>query len=139
MPHEDQTLHFATGEHATVLYRNGHEVVEKKKKLGKRRVVRGVRARDLETRGTFGPILSYVLTAAANGPSSLSWKRWERSKYGDLAVFSYRATGTNSAPELTYCCPPEGDGTTPYQIMADTYGEFAVNPDTGAIMRIVIN
>jgi hypothetical protein len=49
MPHQDQTLHFATSEHATVLYRNGHEVVEKKKKLGKRRVVRGVRARDLET------------------------------------------------------------------------------------------
>ncbi len=35
MPHQDQTLHFAAGEHATVLYRNGHEVVEKKQKLGK--------------------------------------------------------------------------------------------------------
>ena len=45
MPHQDQTLHFATGEHATVLYRNGHEVVEKKKKLGKRRVVRGASTR----------------------------------------------------------------------------------------------
>ncbi len=58
MPHQDQTLHFATGEHATVLYRNGHEIVEKKKKLGKSRVVRGMRARDLETTGTFGPILT---------------------------------------------------------------------------------
>ena len=38
MPHQDQTLHFATGQHATVLYRNGHEVVEKMKKIGKRRV-----------------------------------------------------------------------------------------------------
>ena len=37
MPLQDETLHFATGEHATVLYRNGHEVVEKKKKLGKGR------------------------------------------------------------------------------------------------------
>jgi hypothetical protein len=36
MPLQDESLHFATGEHATVLYRNGHEVVEKKKKLGKR-------------------------------------------------------------------------------------------------------
>jgi hypothetical protein len=34
-----------------------HEVVEKKKKLGKRSVVRGVRARDLEISGTFGPSL----------------------------------------------------------------------------------
>jgi VWFA-related protein len=138
MPHQDQTLHFATGEHATVFYRNGHEVVEKKQKLGKRRVA-GVRARGLETTGTFGPILAYVLTAAATSPSTLSWKRWERGKYGDLAVFSYRVANTNSVPELTYCCLPEGDGNTPYQNKADTYGEFALNPDTGAIMRIVIN
>lgn len=139
MPHQDQTLHFATSEHATVLYRNGHEVVEKKQKLGKRPVVRGVRARDLEIQGTFGPILAYVLTAAATSPGSLSWKRWERGKYGDLAVFSYRAVSTKFAPEITYCCLPERDGTTLYQNKADTYGEFALNPDTGAIMRIVIN
>ena len=139
MPHQDQTLHFAAEEHATVLYQNGHEVVEKKQKLGKHRVA-GVRARGLETSGTFGPILAYVLTAAATSPSTLSWKRWERGKYGDLAVFSYKVAGTNSGPELTYCCLPEGDGTTPYQKKANTYdGEFAVNPDSGAIMRIVIN
>ena len=140
MPHLDQTLHFVTGEHATVLYRNGQEVVEKKQKLGKGRAVRGVRSRGLETTGTFGPILAIVLTAAATSPSTLSWKRWERSKYGDLAVFSYKVSGTNSGPELTFCCLPEGDGTTPYQSKADSYGgEFALNPDSGAIMRIVIN
>jgi hypothetical protein len=140
MPLQDETLHFATGEHATVLYRNGHEVVEKKKKLGKRGVVRGVRARDLEISGTFGPILAYVLTAAATRPSTLMWKRWERGKDGDLAVFSYRAASTNTmVPEITYCCLPEGDGTTLYRNKADTFGEFAVNPDTGAIMRIVIH
>jgi VWFA-related protein len=139
MPHQDQTLHFATSEHSTVLYRNGHEVVEKKQKLSKRPVA-GERARDLEIWGTFGPILAYVLTAAATNPSALNWKRWERSRYGDLAVFSYRAASTNViVPEITYCCLPEGDGTTLYQNKADTYGEFALNPDTGAIMRIVIN
>jgi len=139
MPHQDETLHFATGEHATVLYRSGHEVVEKKKKLGKRRDVRGVRARDLETWGTFGPILAYVLTAAATSPSTLLWRRWERGKDGEVAVFSYRAASTNSAPEITYCCLPEGNGANLYRNKADTYGEFAVNPDTGAIKRIVIN
>ncbi|MGB8539990.1 MAG: VWA domain-containing protein [Acidobacteriaceae bacterium] len=138
MPHQDQTLHFATEEHATVLYRNGHEVVEKGQKLGKRRVA-GVRARGLETRGTFGPILTYVLTAATNSPSTLSWKRWERGRYGDLAVFSYRVASTDSVPDIEYCCLPEGDGTTPYENKTDTYGEFALDPDTGAIMRIVIN
>ena len=139
MPHKDQTLHFGSSERATVLYRNGNEVVEKKQKLGKRSVVRGVRARYLETWGTFGPILAYVLTAAAKSPSTLRWKRWESGKYGDLAVFSYRVASTTGVPELTYCCLPEGDGTSPYQNKADTYGEFALNPDSGAIMRVVIN
>jgi VWFA-related protein len=139
MPHQDRTLHFAGGEHATVLYRNGHEEVEKKKKLGKGPVVRGVRGRDLETRGTFGPILSFLLTAAASRPSTLSWKRWERGKDGDLAVFTFRASGTNNVPELTYCCLPEGNGTTLYRSRTDDYGEFAVNPETGVILRIVIN
>ena len=98
-----------------------------------------MRARDLETRGTFGPILVYVLTATASSSSTLSWERWERGNKGDLAVFSYRVASTDNVPEITYCCLPKGDGTTPYQNKADTYGEFAVNPDTGAIMRIVIN
>ena len=139
MPHQDQTLHFATGEHATVLFRNGNEVVEKKQKLAKRRVVSGVRARDLEIWGTFGPILAYVLTAAATSPSTISWKRWERGKYGDLAVFSYTIASPNIGHEVTFCCLPEGEGTTVDQISTDAYGEFALNPDTGAIMRIVIN
>jgi len=139
MLHQDQTLHFAVEEHAKVLYRNGHEVVEKKKKLGKNHVDRGMRARDLETRGTFGPILAFVLTAAASNSSTLSWKRWERGKDGDLAVFSYRVAGANNEPEITYCCLPRGNGTVPYQNTADTSGEFAVNPDTGTILRIVIN
>ncbi len=138
MPHQDRTLHFGAGEHATVLYRNGHEVVEKKQKLGKR-PVKGMRARDLETRGTFGPILAYVLPAAAISPSTIRWERWERGKYGDLAVFSYMIAGPNIRHEVTFCCLPEGDGTTLYQNKTDAYGEFALNPDTGAIMRIVIN
>ncbi len=139
MLHQNQTLHSAASEHATVLYRNGSEEVEKKKALSKRRVAGGVRTRQLETRGTFGPILAFVLTAAAKSPETLRWKRWERGKYGDLAVFSYRLAGTSDVPELTYCCLPQGNGATPYQNKADTYGEFAVNPATGAIMRIVIS
>jgi hypothetical protein len=138
MPHQDPTLHFAASEHATVLYRNGNEEVEEKQKLGKRHDV-VARSRGLETWGTFGPILAYVLTAAANSPGTLRWKRWERGKDGDLAVFSYRAVGTNTVPELSYCCLPEGNGTTLYRNKADTYGEFALNPDTGAIMRIAIH
>jgi VWFA-related protein len=138
MPHGDQTLHFATGEHATVLYRNGSEVVEKKRKISKGRAT-GPRTRGLETWGTFGPILAYVLTAATKSPSTLRWQRWERGKDGDLAVFAYSIPSSITVHEISFCCLPEGDGTTLYQNKTDAYGEFALNPDTGAIMRIVIN
>ena len=45
MPHQDQTLHFAAEEHATVLYQSGHEVDEKKQKIGQPRVGRGASSR----------------------------------------------------------------------------------------------
>jgi hypothetical protein len=80
-----------------------------------------------------------VLRAAATSPSTLSWKRWERGKYGDLAVFSYRIASPNIRHEVNFCCLPEGDGTTLYHNKTDAYGEFALNPDTGAIMRIMID
>ena len=139
MLHEDRTLHFASEGHATVLYRHGHEVVEKEKNIGKRRVLHGERARDLTAWGLFGPMLSYALTAATADSTSLAWKRWERSKDGDLAVFSYRGVGPNNGPVITYCCLAQGNGTTLYRSNADTYGEFAVNPKTGAIIRIEIS
>ncbi|MFP5235275.1 MAG: VWA domain-containing protein [Acidobacteriota bacterium] len=46
MQHQNQTLRLAAEEHATVLYRHGHEVVEKEKSRGKRKLRRrGARAR----------------------------------------------------------------------------------------------
>jgi hypothetical protein len=137
MSHRDQTLHIAVDEQATVLYRNGHEAIEKKQPLSKHSSG-GARTGDLETRGTFGPILAFMLTAAATSPSTLSWKRWERGPSGDLAVYSYRVASTNGPPDIEFCCLPGGDGKTPYRKKADTYGEIEVNPEPGAIMRIEI-
>ncbi|MBS1802141.1 MAG: VWA domain-containing protein [Acidobacteria bacterium] len=136
---QDRTLHFATGEHASVLYRNGNEEVAQKKKIGKTPIVRTIRTRELETRGTFGPILSFVLAAAVASPASFRWERWERGKDGDLAVFTFKASGASNVPELTYCCLPTGNGTTVYRSRPDDSVEFAVNPDSGSIMRIAIN
>jgi hypothetical protein len=40
-------------------------------------------------------MLAYLLTAAATSPSTLTWKRWESGKYGDLALFSYSIASPN--------------------------------------------
>jgi VWFA-related protein len=136
--HADSTLRFATSEHATVLYRNGNEVVEKKAKLGKRQPATQF-ARNLETWGTFGPILSSVLSSATKSQSTLTWKRWERWKDGNVAVFSFNVPATaNPLFEVTFCCLPEGNGSSPYHNLTGYLGEFAVDPTTGAITRIVI-
>jgi VWFA-related protein len=57
MPSQDETLHFATGEHATVLYRNRQEVVEKKKKLGKPMSSAGCEHAILKSRARSAPFL----------------------------------------------------------------------------------
>lgn len=54
-------------------------------------------------------------------------------------MFSYRASSSEIVPELTYCCLPEGIGTTVYRSNPVDFGEIVVNPDTGAVMRIVTN
>jgi VWFA-related protein len=138
VPHSDQSLRFGASEHATVLYRNGDEVTEKKQKIGKHRAASS-RTHNFETWGTFGPILGSVLTAAAKGGGALTWSRWERGVDGNLAVFSFNIPATTNAQfEVTYCCLPKGNGSTLYHNTTGYSGEFAVNPDSGAVMRIVI-
>ena len=98
-----------------------------------------MRARDLETSGTFGPILAYVWTAAATGPGNHHLEALGARQVRRSGGVFLQSCQHQIAPDLTYCCLPEGNGTTLYQNKADTYGEFALNPDTGAIMRIVTN
>lgn len=137
IPPPDQTLRFASSEHATVLYRNGNEVIEKRRKISKQTA--GAQRRNLETWGTFGPILSCVLNSMARGGRSITWKRWETGKNGEVAVFSLNLAGTTNAFfEVTYCCIPEGDGTAYYRSLTGYSGEVAVDPATGAILRLAI-
>ena len=68
----------------TVLYRDGHEVVDSA--AGKRKTPETPTA-GLNTLGEFGPILSTVLVDAAQ--STLSWSHWEQGAAGPEAVFRY--------------------------------------------------
>jgi len=132
----EQALRVAFASRGTVLYRNGAEVVDAEK-TNRKRLLRG-RERTLDTHGIFGPVLASVLTAAATGQSTLTWSRWERSDPGNLAVFRFVVPSTAPIFEVTYCCLPEGDGTQVYRNMTGYHGEFAVDPSSGAIMRLAI-
>jgi hypothetical protein len=79
-----------------------------------------------------------VLSTAADRQSSLSWSRWEKGERGNLAVFRFMVPSSVPIFEITYCCLPEGSGTTVYRTMTGYRGEFAVDPSSGAIMRLAI-
>jgi VWFA-related protein len=92
----------------------------------------------LQTIGTFGPILVTVMKAARLRHSELKWARWERSDDGPLAVFQYRVPEATSWFTAEFCCLANDLETIPFKEPAPFHGEIAVNPSTGAIMRLTI-
>lgn len=130
---EYQPLHMVESSKATVLYRRGREEVNSA--TTERNKGNTVEA-SLTTYGTFGPALGAANDAIAS--SDLSWKRWERGSDRIRAVFSYIIPQEKSRFRVGYCCLPEGDGTTPLQIVQGYHGEITIDPVTGAVLRLTI-
>jgi VWFA-related protein len=130
---EYQPLHMVESSKATVLYRRGREEVNSA-------ATERTKAKTVEpyltTYGTFGPILGAANDAVAS--SDLSWKRWERGADRLRAVFGYIIPQEKSHFRVGYCCLPEGDGTTSLQIVQGYHGEIAIDPETGAVLRLTI-
>ena len=128
-----QPLHFIERSTATVLYRDGEEVVDTSdaKKSRFESAPMG-----LVTSGEFGPILGTVLADSAR--SSLTWGRWEHGANGLVAVYRYAVPRENSHYQVRFCCVPEGDAMTVYRQLSAYHGEFTVDPATGAILRLTI-
>ena len=92
----------------------------------------------LQTIGTFGPILITVMRAATLPNSELSWARWEQGLSGPLAVFSYRVPQETPFFTAGFCCLADDFGTIAFKKAAPFHGEIAVDPSTGAVMRLTI-
>ena len=129
----DQMLHDEAISSATVIYRNGFDVVEGETVKGKK----AKKEHSMDTKGTFGPILSTVILDVANG-GDLRWSRWEQGAGGVRAVFRYMIPKEKSHYELTYCCLTEGDGTTIFKLEPGYRGELMIDTDSGAILRLTV-
>ncbi len=131
-----QPLHLVGNSSATVLYRNGREVVD----TGTAKKPRPMNAK-LNTMGVFGPILGTVLVDAAR--SKLAWSHWEQGAAGPEAVFKYDVAKEKSHYEVSYCCVAE-EGPTyvadlhPFQRIVAYHGEMAVDPASGTILRLSV-
>lgn len=116
-----------------VLYRDGKEVVDAAgAKSGKaKREEMG-----LAVQGTFGPFLSMVIADAVRG--KIYWDHWEQGPAGLEAVFRYVVPETVSQYGVTYRSISGDHGTDVLQQRAGYHGEFAVDPASGAILRVTL-
>lgn len=101
-----------------------------------------------------GPVLSVILQEAAAG-GKLNWLRWELVRGKPMAVFSFVVDKKKSHYEVNYCCFPvtedagrmgyEGTGANfqtgtdwkAFKTVAGYRGMFFIDPDTGAIVRLI--
>jgi VWFA-related protein len=114
----------------------------------------------MTSRGDFGPELTIVLTDSAKG--KVDWSHWEQTSAGLAAVYTYSVPKAVSHFEVSYCCVTKdvqrelhygnvSRGQSPATIMdtaqADSklfrvtpgyHGTLAIDPDSGAILRITI-
>lgn len=92
----------------------------------------------LRTIGTFGAILATVMTAATSAHSELVWSRWEQGENGRVAVFRYRVPDETPLFTAEFCCLPIDSDAVPFAKPAPFHGEIAVDPSSGAILRLTI-
>lgn len=111
---------------ATVLYRDGKEVVR----------AEGAEERRLITHGTFGAILSTVIVDAAH--SSTEWARWEQGPNGPVAVLNFRVPKEESHYQVSFPSPMAGGGELSALAPTAYHGEIEIDPDAGTILRLVL-
>jgi VWFA-related protein len=126
-----QPLREAVTEKATLRYRNGHEEQDAEKKKGSP----SARKRDLNFIGVFSPILGSVLGDATRGDSILTWSRWVQGERGREAVFHYLVRAENPHYDVKYCCLVGG---RTFLASPRYLGELAIDPGTGAILRLTM-
>jgi hypothetical protein len=87
---EPEPIHEVEHSRATVLYRNGSEILEAKAKQSEEQ------NRYLITYGTFGPLLRAVMDPIV-APGGLTWSRWEKIEGGGRrGVFRYEVSAQRS-------------------------------------------
>jgi VWFA-related protein len=131
----DESLYLDETFKATMLFRDGKEVVKEETTKGNP-LKPGERT--LSTVGTFGPLLATVLVGATSAHSDLTWSRWEQGANGPQAVFRYRVPQETPLFFVGFGYLANDDRMVPFQKKAAFHGEFAVDPASGAILRLTV-
>jgi VWFA-related protein len=131
----DQSLYLDETFKATMLFRDGKEVVKEETVKG-RPLKPGEQS--LNTIGTFGPLLATVFVGATSAGSDLAWSRWEQGPNGPRAVFRYRVPQATPLFLAGFSYLTNDDRLVPFQQEVPFHGEFAVDPASGAVLRLTV-
>jgi hypothetical protein len=125
---EYKSLHRTGTSSTMVTYRDGSEVQDTDTQPGKNQ---SKSPKVLKTVGEFGPILAIVMGDAMRG--EVTWQRWEQGASEPVAVFRYVVPEEQSNYLVVL---------SPEDKIKDIYpgygGEIAIDPATGAILRISV-
>jgi hypothetical protein len=115
---------------ATTLFREGREVVEPAS------LNNVPKPGGLTDYGVFGVLLAVVTGDIRSG--KIAFDHWERGAER-IAVFRFAVAEPQSHYSVEFCCYLAADGwLRRYQTNPRYHGELAVDPETGAILRLVL-
>jgi VWFA-related protein len=130
----DRTLNPTGVSRATVLYRNGYEVLDFGNTI---RELPEPYLGNLSTSGTFGPILSSIMMDIAG--SDLVWNRWQQGAGGKIAVFSYKVSEPKSRYQVaSSAILPDGNTIGEFRETNGYHGEIEIDPDNGTVLRLTV-
>jgi VWFA-related protein len=129
----DPSLYAGTTTKATMRFQDGKEVVDDE---AAERKPRGPDT--LTTHGVFGPILGPVVVGAIRTHGDLSWSRWEMGTHGPEAVFRYRTTREKNLYFIASDYLTIHDSVALSKGYEPFHGEFAIDPASGAILRLTL-
>ena len=131
----DQSLYQDQTSKATVVFRDGKETADAKvSEAG----LLNKNEWSLNTVGTFGAVLATVIVGASEQGSELAWSRWEQGTNGTLAVFRYRVPRETPLYLVSSNFLTIDDRVARFEKKSPYHGEFAVDPESGAILRLTI-
>ena len=82
----------------------------------------------------------YLRSHSGSGAhSEFVWSHWERGADGLQAVFRYVVPQAASHFEVNFCCLADPDGTISLSKIAAYHGEVAIDPASGAILRVTVD
>ena len=130
-----QGFHFLDKSGATVLFRDGHEVVQAVDRKKNSSTVTS--SSGLTNWGVFGPLLGVVMADVLKG--KIGWGHWEQGPTGSLAVFRYAVAEDRSNYTVRYCCfRVEKGEMREFQAVPAYHGEIGIDPESGAVLRLVV-